>query len=308
MSGDLVVGENAVMNNAGVIAAGSVQVKDSGWLMLDGGTVSTREMVVNFALEGTGDVILNAGGSLQNHGIVQPGHWWYTSGQTITGEGGAITIPRGDYEQTERLRIYIGGRSPTQYGQLHVFDGSASLGGTLLVGLVDVGGGTYFAPDLGDAFEILTAAGGFVGTTFDDFDYSEAPLAAGLKWSVRYTPTSVVLEVVSTLPGDYNRNGVVDAADYTVWRDTFSGPNVPPASLAADGDGDGDVDGDDYDVWKSHFGETAPGAGSGSGATAGLSGSETAVPEPSAIAMLAVALSLVSALHRVLPAAARVGR
>ena len=297
MSGDLVVGENAVMNNAGVIAAGRVEVKDSGWLMLDDGTVSTREMVVNFALEGTGDVILSANGSLQNHGTVQPGHWWYTSQQTLTGEGGAITIPRGNYEQTERFRIYIGGRSPTQYGQLHVFDGSASLGGLLLVGLVDVGGGTYFAPVLGDAFEILTAAGGFQGTKFDDFDYSEAPLAAGLKWNVRYTPTSVVLEVVNTLLGDYNQNGVVDAEDYTVWRDNLGAnialPNEDPAQTP------GSVTPEDYDVWKLHFGETAP--GNSARAIAGVPGTgEAAVPEPASflLCVFAAAWMLIHRLAR----------
>ena len=54
------------------------------------------------------------------------------------------------------------------------------------------------------------------------------------------------------LPGDYNFDGVVDAADYTVWRDAGSGLN----SFAADGDLDGDVDHFDYLVWKSNFGRT----------------------------------------------------
>jgi hypothetical protein len=39
------------------------------------------------------------------------------------------------------------------------------------------------------------------------------------------------------LPGDYNQNGVVDAADYTVWRDHYGTP-VSPYS-GADGDGGG---------------------------------------------------------------------
>ena len=68
------------------------------------------------------------------------------------------------------------------------------------------------------------------------------------------------------LLGDYNLNGKVDAADYTVWRD---------------GLGDEFVAGD-YDVWKANFG-----AGSGSGS---LSGS--AVPEPATLLMLAGLLPL----------------
>jgi hypothetical protein len=53
------------------------------------------------------------------------------------------------------------------------------------------------------------------------------------------------------LTGDYNFNGVVDAADYSVWIDTQGSTN----DLRADGDGDGSVDAEDYGVWKTHFGE-----------------------------------------------------
>jgi hypothetical protein len=64
-----------------------------------------------------------------------------------------------------------------------------------------------------------------------------------------------------TLFGDYNLNGVVDAADYTVWRDAL-GANVVAYSIA-DGNGNGIVDQPDYDVWMMHFGQTVAGAGGG---------------------------------------------
>jgi hypothetical protein len=48
---------------------------------------------------------------------------------------------------------------------------------------------------------------------------------------------------------DYNGNGSVDAADYTVWRDTYG-----TADPRADGNGNGAVDDGDYELWKSHFG------------------------------------------------------
>jgi len=67
------------------------------------------------------------------------------------------------------------------------------------------------------------------------------------------------------LPGDYDQDGVVDAADYTVWRDAL-GQNVAMFD-GADGDGNGMVGANDYVVWKTHFGETLPpGAGGASGA------------------------------------------
>jgi hypothetical protein len=59
------------------------------------------------------------------------------------------------------------------------------------------------------------------------------------------------LQVVPSLVGDYNENGVVDAADYVVWRHTLGETG---AGLAADGDGSGAVDQADYDLWRANFG------------------------------------------------------
>lgn len=53
------------------------------------------------------------------------------------------------------------------------------------------------------------------------------------------------------LPGDYNFNGVVDAADTVLWRETIGSTS----DLRADGDGDGIVDQDDFGVWRAHFGK-----------------------------------------------------
>lgn len=66
--------------------------------------------------------------------------------------------------------------------------------------------------------------------------------------------------------GDFNSNGKVDAADYTVYRNS-----IGLMSLNNRGAGiTGPVGPADYAFWKSHFGE-----GMGSGATAGA-----AIPEP----------------------------
>lgn len=79
------------------------------------------------------------------------------------------------------------------------------------------------------------------------------------------------LRVAAGLAGDYSGNNVIDAADYTVWRDALSAgasslPNDPTP---------GTVDESDFEYWRGHFGEIL---GSGSGtATSDL----TEVPEPS---------------------------
>jgi hypothetical protein len=83
-----------------------------------------------------------------------------------------------------------------------------------------------------------------------------------------------------SVPGDYNKNNVVDAADYVIWRNTL---NQSGLNLLADGDGDGTVDNDDYGIWRSHFGKTA---GSGTVASANAT-----VPEPATLVMLMFAAS-----------------
>ena len=61
------------------------------------------------------------------------------------------------------------------------------------------------------------------------------------------------------LPGDYNHDQQVNAADYTLWRDGFGQSG---AGLVADGNGDGTVNQEDYDLWRAGFGATAGGASS----------------------------------------------
>jgi hypothetical protein len=62
-----------------------------------------------------------------------------------------------------------------------------------------------------------------------------------------------LVEAPPELLGDYNGNGTVDAADYTVWRNAFGQAG---AALGADGNDDGVIDDLDYDIWKANFGET----------------------------------------------------
>jgi hypothetical protein len=97
---------------------------------------------------------------------------------------------------------------------------------------------------------------------------------------------SLNLPPPASTTGDYNANGVVDAADYTIWRDTLGQSAAPPGS-GADGDADGTIDPGDYDFWRSRFGDAVPGAAA-SAATA-----TSAVPESATIASFAMAFAAI---------------
>jgi hypothetical protein len=58
-----------------------------------------------------------------------------------------------------------------------------------------------------------------------------------------------------SLPGDYNENQVVDAADYVVWRKTL-GAQVSRYE-GADGNGNNSIDADDFNVWWANFGRSS---------------------------------------------------
>ncbi len=72
---------------------------------------------------------------------------------------------------------------------------------------------------------------------------------------------------VNPLPGDYNFDGLVNAADYSVWRNTLGSTNdlrADGTSASTPGAPDGVVDELDYAFWKANFGNVLQ-QGSGSG-------------------------------------------
>jgi hypothetical protein len=66
---------------------------------------------------------------------------------------------------------------------------------------------------------------------------------------------------VPGLAGDYNSDGIVNTADYTVWRNNLGTLISLPNEIVSFGA----VTQEDYDVWKAHYGDAAA-AGTGGGA------------------------------------------
>jgi hypothetical protein len=65
------------------------------------------------------------------------------------------------------------------------------------------------------------------------------------------------------LPGDFNGNGIVDGADYAMWRRTTGSKDAMALVVDARGNGDGRVDYLDHRLWISNFGTTKLALGSG---------------------------------------------
>ena len=74
-----------------------------------------------------------------------------------------------------------------------------------------------------DYYEITSEAGALRKANWNSLDDQNTPVAP---------------------PGDYSGNGVVDAADYTVWRDNAGGVFAPA----------------DYDVWADNYGASSAGS------------------------------------------------
>jgi hypothetical protein len=139
-----------------------------------------------------------------------------------------------------------------------------------------------YSPVGGETYTLLTA-NSITGTAFRDTDLAMLP--AGLTWDLDIGATSVVLNVMGSLPGvpgDFNGNGIVDAADYVLWRNGGPLMNDPTPGVLPE----------DYNFWRSRFGRT-----SGSGSVAA-----NAVPEPTACIHLILMLAAVLTWSR------RVGR
>lgn len=78
------------------------------------------------------------------------------------------------------------------------------------------------------------------------------------------------------LMGDFNNDGTVDAADYSVWRDNFGASDL---ALNGNGYSDGSVDSLDYDIWAANYGITL----SSLAKPLALAVESTSVPEPTGL-------------------------
>jgi hypothetical protein len=223
-----VTGTNATaIINGTRTGAGNLAVAGNGAKLFFNGTKSGGGSVTinsNSTLGGSGAV----DGAVTNNGTIAPGNAIGTL--TLSGD---VTMAA-----DSRLAIELSGTTADRL----VVGGDLDLSSVELLDVAGTGSGSSW---------IIATYGGALTGVFDN-------VTPGYTVDYGAGSNSQITLMAAGLPGDWNQDGAVDAADYVVWRKN-------PANHGGDPDG--------YNIWRQNFGNSS---GSGSGAiSAGGS-----VPEP----------------------------
>ncbi len=261
------------------LTSGAVTLSDDGALRLHGGAIQRSSGAATFNFNGgrlEGVRVYNVGvGLTQNGGVLAPGN---TAG--LMDIVGSYVLNDGALE----IELLSGsGAAGVGFDQLVVNNG-VTLGAESQLNLV-----LDYAATVGDSFLIVDSrnsnaiSGTFANEDALVADHESLRYSFALDYTAG-TGNDIALTVASVaLIGDYNGDGLVDAGDYTVWRDAV-GSNVA-AYAGADGNGDGVVDDEDQAVWANHYGASIEAA------------LAQAVPEPGGVG-LAVLAAIIGGCRR----------
>lgn len=282
---------NTATRDGGAIrASGTVSISDStlssnaayedgGAIWSEGATATLNNVTLTNNRAGTAQALSSVGGGLwirstdlELHGTIVAGNLAYSSGGSLAASDifrASTEVSPGVVEDRNKVTAEYSliGDAASSGGIAH--DGTNSGNGNIVgnngVGTIDIdtvlvpslafnGGSTRThalvpgspALDAGDPHAVV----GVDGVPFHDQRGEPYVRISGNRIDIG----AFELQVSSPLlPGDYNRNGIVDAADYTIWKDQFGSTT----NLAADGNNNGIVDAADYSVWKENFSRTA---------------------------------------------------
>lgn len=265
---------NNTVSTASGVGTGNVNVNDTGNGAGLGGTgyIGTVAQPSNVTLTGS---VTSPGKA-----VLYPGDMNSALGSfpNLTTLPGVLTIHGNlSFDANSALSVDINGATVgTQYDQV-VDSGTISLGSAAL----NISLGTY-TPTGAETFDLIHNLGGSaISGVFGSINGVAGPFAEGAAvtlggqtYHITYAggASSDDVELIGAaggVPGDFNNNGIVDAADYVLWR--------KGGALANEVSTPGVTDAQDYLDWRARFGNT-----SGSGSS--LHGA--AVPEPATFVLL----------------------
>jgi autotransporter-associated beta strand protein len=262
----------------------------TGGTIIDGGTLLANN--TSGSGTGAGTVTVNSGGTLGGTGTIDTST---TNANVTVAAGGSLSPGASAGTLTFSLGTGTLNLSAVTTGGLKFELGAPATpstsdhvvvtSGMLNVGTLDFSDFTFTnAGGLGvgtyKLFDAQSAITGAIGSTSGTI----AGFAATI--SLDNTNFDVLLNVTGPgVAGDYNSNGVVDAADYVVWRKKVGAASLTNRSNTISGP----VGQADYDFWRSRFGAT-----SGSGSMLG----GASVPEPSTAILLASMMLMLAVKRR----------
>ena len=291
--------DNTVISLAGTLGVGSANVSliDADGVDLGSSTTlagGTLTSATGFSLDGDdeisghgrlfGDLALGTNGTLAGSGTGLELFGHVSGSGNITGSTvygnlvigtspGTITLEDSILSGATTTVFEVGGTDVANFDQLLL------AGGVTLNGSADIRFTDGFAPQESDTFQLVDLG---TATLTNWFQQITAPDG----WGMSETGQLYNLQYAATLilGGDYNADGIVDAADYTLWKDNLG---LSSSALNGNGSGAATVVQADYLLWKTNFG--LPAATGSEGAAA--------VPEPTTL--LLALLALVAAPLRV---------
>jgi T5SS/PEP-CTERM-associated repeat protein/autotransporter-associated beta strand protein len=262
-----------------ITGAGGLAKLGAGTLALSGANTINAGAIVNGgtllvsnttgSATGTGPVTVNNGALLAGAGII-------TGAVTINGGGtlapgnspGAISVGTLALNSTSVLDYQIdSGASLAEAADLVKANGDLTIDAGAILIIADLGS-TPLAT--GTKFSLISYAGNWNGGTFGGYDDNSQFALGANTYQINYSDTqggvnfgggafAHFVTLTAVLPGDFNEDNNVNAADYVNWR---------KAGGSASG----------YDSWRENF-STASGSGHSFDGTSFLS---AAVPEPAA--------------------------
>jgi len=248
---DISDGNHAWLVNVEALADTTIDINSGSSLELNGvfgfdGVTVTKQgggtlLVDGGSDPGSGSLNL-VSGTLGGDGALN-GNLISISGAVAPGHGVGQLNVKGDFTlgSSAALQIDIAGAPTSHYDALLV-NGNAQLDGMLEVTL-----NNDYHPEVGRRFLLLTA-----NSIVNDGLVLGGPDAE--MFQLILNSNSVVLQTITAgLPGDYNDDGIVNAADYTMWRGNLG---RSAGTLPNDVDG-GTIGRAQYDTWMANFGLTS---------------------------------------------------